>query len=414
MADTRTTSEIASLQPERLKSLDAYRGFTMLAMASGGFGLATAARQFPEDQTWQTVKYQFSHVEWVGCSLWDLIQPSFMFMVGVSMAYSYAGRAGKGQSYFRMLVHAARRALVLVALGVFLRSNGRPATQWTFEDVLSQIGMGYIFLFLLWGRSAKIQLAAAILLLVGYWGLFAAWPTPSADFDYASIGITTEWQQEHALTGFAAHWNKNFNPANAFDVWFLNLFSRTEAYQFNGGGYQTLSFIPSLATMIFGLMAGGLLRGEMRGTRKFLVLVYCGIFCLAAGWALGQTGICPIVKRIWTPSWAIYSTGWTLLILAACYMIIDMWKVRFWAFPGVVVGMNSIAMYFLYQTIRPWIRQTTKTHFGAEIFQIFCNDPTAVESHCEAWAAITTNVFTLAILWLICFWMYRRKVFVRI
>src|SRR5262245_5456864 len=76
--------------PERLTSLDAYRGFIMLLMASDGFGFKQVARKFPDSPTWQFLGHQFSHVEWLGCTIWDLIQPSFMFMVGVAMAYSYA------------------------------------------------------------------------------------------------------------------------------------------------------------------------------------------------------------------------------------------------------------------------------------------------------------------------------------
>src|SRR5262245_46440789 len=119
--------------PGRLVSLDAYRGLTMLAMASGGLGLARVAQKFPDSEAWQTIGYQFEHVPWVGCALWDLIQPSFMFMVGVSMAYSCASRQAHGQSYRRMFAHACLRSLILVLLGIFLRSDGRPRTNFTFE-----------------------------------------------------------------------------------------------------------------------------------------------------------------------------------------------------------------------------------------------------------------------------------------
>jgi len=115
---------------ERLVSLDAYRGFIMLAMASGGFAVATVVRKNPslnENETWRFLAQQLDHVEWRGCAFWDLIQPSFMFMVGVSMAYSYANRQARGQSYARMFGHALFRSLVLVALGVFLSSNGATA-----------------------------------------------------------------------------------------------------------------------------------------------------------------------------------------------------------------------------------------------------------------------------------------------
>ena len=238
------TTAVQVTPSQRLVSLDAYRGLTMLAMASGGLGLHRVAQNFPESRFWQFIGYEFEHVEWVGCAVWDLIQPSFMFMVGVAMAYSGASRQAHGQSYARMLGHAAVRALVLILLGVFLRSDNRPQTNFTFEDVLSQIGLGYFFLFLLWGRGARWQFAAAIAILVGYWCYFYAYPTPTADFNYSSVGVPPNWPH---LQGIAEHWDKNTNAAAAFDAWFLNLFPRAKPFVYNGGGYLTLSFIPSLA-----------------------------------------------------------------------------------------------------------------------------------------------------------------------
>src|SRR5262245_58074289 len=133
----------------RLLSLDAFRGFVMLAMASGGFRCAEVAKnaQFQDSDIWKFLGYQCDHVPWVGWALWDLIQPSFMFMVGVSMAYSYAKRQSKGQTYGHMLLHAMVRSLVLVLLGIALMSNFKPRTDFEFVNVLIQIGLGYTFLF---------------------------------------------------------------------------------------------------------------------------------------------------------------------------------------------------------------------------------------------------------------------------
>src|SRR5687768_8847902 len=116
----------------RLLSLDAYRGLIMISLAYVGFGLAqTAANHLklnPDSAFWQEIHHQFEHAEWVGCGYWDLIQPSFMFMVGVSMAYSYAKRRELGDSYGRMLGHAVLRSFVLIFLGIFLISNGQAST----------------------------------------------------------------------------------------------------------------------------------------------------------------------------------------------------------------------------------------------------------------------------------------------
>ncbi|MEX2285689.1 MAG: DUF5009 domain-containing protein [Planctomycetaceae bacterium] len=386
----------------RLVSLDAYRGFTMLAMVSSALGLPHIAKQFPESEFWQEVGRQFEHVEWVGCSLWDLIQPSFMFIVGVSMAFSYAAREARGDSYGQMFRHALGRAVVLTLLGVFLRSDGRGETYWTLEDVLSQIGLGYVFLFLLWGRGAIVQFAAAAVILIGYWALFATWPLPGADFDYQAAGVDPNW--EHNLTGFAAHWNKNTNPAHFFDVWLLNLFPRSKPFLYNGGGYQTLSFIPSLATMIFGLLAGELLRSNRSAGQKIAILLVAVVAGLASGWALDHFGYCPIVKRIWTPSWALFSTGWALLFLALFYLVIDVWKFQWWAWPGVIVGMNSIAIYVAKEAADGWIHKTLQTHLGPDVFKLFG----------ETYEPLAQRLAVLVVLWLMCWWMYRRRIFIRI
>jgi heparan-alpha-glucosaminide N-acetyltransferase len=400
MDSTATTRPL----PDRLVSLDAYRGLTMLAMASGGLGLHSVAENLRagghESQLWSFIGYQFEHVEWVGCSLWDLIQPSFMFIVGVAMAYSCAHRLAQGQTYGQMLRHAVVRAIVLVLLGVFLRSDGRHETIFTFEDVLSQIGLGYVFLFLLWNRPPWLQFVAAIAILAGYWYLFYAYPLPGPE-DYAAAGLGENWPR---LEGIAAHWDKNTNAAAAFDRWFLNLFPRSKPFTLNGGGYMTLSFIPSLATMIFGLLAGGLLRSARSQGWKFGILVAAGLLGLAAGMVLQTTGVCPIVKRIWTPSWALFSTGWVLLILAAFYGVVDVLGYRKWTFPLVVAGMNSITMYVMADLSKGWLHETLQTHFGARIFDFLGPD----------YRPFLAQLWILLAMWLICYWLYRQRIFVRI
>lgn len=404
--------------PTRLTSLDAYRGFTMLAMVSSGLGLRTIAEQHPDSPIWKQIHYHLEHVDWVGCAAWDLIQPSFTFMVGVSMAFSYAARKAKGDSWGRMFFHALWRGLALTLLGVFLRSDHSSETRWTLEDVLSQIGLGYPLLFLLWGRSTKVQWAAVIAVLVGYWALFAAWPLPGPDFDYAANGA------KDFLTGFAAHWNKNTNPAHFFDVWFLNLFPRTEPFKFNGGGYVTLSFIPSLATMIFGLIAGEYLRSDKSDRSKVIAFVVWGLIGLAAGEALNQLGVCPIVKRIWTPSWALFSTGWALVFLAFFYLVIDVAKLPYWAWPAVVVGMNSIAIYVVSHLADGWVLKTINIHTNYYVKKLTSGQADSIyllldksiwpHAGSPIYEGMLRQITVVLVMWLMCFWMYRRKLFIRI
>jgi predicted acyltransferase len=390
---------VEKTKPARLVSLDAYRGFIMLAMASGGLALASAAGYFPGDRVWEIVAYNASHVPWVGGGFWDMIQPAFMFMVGVALPYSYASRKARGDSTFKLWAHALWRSLLLVALGVFLSSNWSHQTNWTFINVLSQIGLAYPFLFLLAGRGMITQFVALALILGGYWTLFFVYQAPPANFDWSGVGVPKDWPH---LTGILAHWDKGSNVGADLDVMIKNFFPREKPFSFDKEGYVTLNFIPSLGTMILGLMAGEyLLRSTAKPARKTVVLLVAGAVCLGLGLLAGYF-LCPIVKRIWTPSWVLYSGGIVTAMLAVFYWVIDVQGWKKWAFPLVVVGMNSIAMYVMAQLMKGWIGESFARHGARRWFELV------------PFGATLQAAVVLFILWLICLWMYRRKVFLKI
>ena len=392
------------MAPARLTSVDAYRGFVMFLMMAEVLRLSRVAQALPESGLWKFLAWHQSHVEWAGCSLHDLIQPSFSFLVGVAVPFSIASRIERGQSRARMMLHAVWRSLLLILLGVFLRSISRPMTYWTFEDTLSQIGFGYIFLFVLGFRPARDQWIALGLILAGYWAAFAAHPLPGPDFNYAQVGVSPDWLAAHGLSGFAEHWQKNSNLAWSFDTWLLNLFSRERPFLFNGGGYATLSFIPTLGTMILGGIAGHVLRSGRDTVAKVRWFAIAGAACLFAGALLGWLGVVPVVKRIWTPSWVLFSGGWCFLLLAAFYLIIDVRQHKRWAFPLVVIGANSIAAYLIVHLFEDFIHRNLTIHLGPGIFQIFGG----------AYEPLLHGTVTLFAMWLLLLWMYRRKLFVKI
>ncbi|HEX4142520.1 MAG TPA: DUF5009 domain-containing protein [Pirellulales bacterium] len=380
----------------RLTSVDAYRGLVMLLMASAGFGIPAVAKTLP-DTWWPTIAQQFQHVEWQGCAIWDLIQPSFMFLVGVAVPFSYASRRAAGKSYLATLGHAAVRCAILVLLAILLSSQlPHTQTEFVFTNVLAQIGLGYLFVFLLVNRGVILQTLALVAVLGGYGYLFYQYPLPGPDYDYAAVGA----QPVDLLPGEQGHWSKNTNAAAEVDRKFLNLFPRKEPFRFNSAGYCTLNFIPSIATMLLGLMAGELLRGAQTQRRKVLWLIAGGAVCLAAGLGLGLT-IVPIVKKIWTPSWALVSGAAALWLLAVMYWVIDVRGFRRWAYPLVVVGANSILMYLMSQLMTGWIFTNLKITFGSAAFD-------------GTYGPIVHRVAVLAVLWMICFWLYRQRVFIKI
>lgn len=435
--------------PTRLTSLDAYRGFIMMMLAASGFGIAKLAALPPENDVWtvfdfdtfQRLQFHFTHppwisiTGWVGVSFWDLIQPCFMFMVGVAMPFSYARREKMGSSAVRRTLHALLRAVILVLLGVFLYSLSQPRTNWIFTNVLAQIGLGYFFVYLLLRFRPAVQLGAIAAILVGYWGLFVLNPPPE-DFEYSAVNASAE--NGEVLEGRYAPWSKNAHVAHFFDVWLLNQlrtptedgqridppddgagaaayirywwFSSPEAFEFNRGGYVTLNFVPSMATMLLGVLCGQLLLSDASTGRKLLLLMTWAAVCVALG-VLAHHMVCPIVKRIWTPSWALFSGGYAIGLLALFYVLFDVLPLKKLAFPLVVVGMNSIVMYLMGQMLRPWVtNKVVQTHFGNLLVTVL--GPTALSY--EGLGAVILPTAAFVVFWLIAFWMYRNRYFVRI
>jgi heparan-alpha-glucosaminide N-acetyltransferase len=386
----------------RVTSIDAFRGLVMFLMLAEAMRLWTLHDAFPSSRFWAVVAYNTTHVPWQGCSLHDLIQPAFSFLAGASLPFSIASRRNRGESFGRMLRHAIWRSLALIFLGIFLRSLHRPQTYWTFEDTLTQIGLGYTFLFLLAFASVRVQVLAFAAILIAFWAAFAAYPSPGPGFDYAQVGVPANWP--HLYTGFLSHFNKNSNLSWAFDVWFLNLFPRESPFRFNGGGWSTLSFIPTLATMMLGLWSGAWLKTGRGASEKLKGLVAAGVALAFAGLVLQWLHICPIVKRIWTSSYTLYSGGLVILLLAGFYAVIELKGWKRWTFPLLVIGANSIAIYVMSWTMEEFISSALVRHLGTAPFAVFG----------PPFEPVLRGMGVLIVFWLILLWMYRRKIFLRI
>jgi predicted acyltransferase len=372
-------------------AVDTYRGFVMLLMMAEILQLSRVAKALPGNPFWAFLAYHQTHTDWVGCSLHDTIQPGFSFLVGVALPYSLAARIAKGGEFRGMFLHALWRSLVLIALGIFLRSTHAPQTYFTFEDTLTQIGLGYPILFLLGWRPPRWQWIALAILLSGYWLAWALYPAHEPGF----------------FSGFLAHWNKGDNFGNAFDVWFLNLFPRVKPFLENSGGYLTLSFIPTLGTMILGLAAGRWLHAGSQydpPTIPMRRLLAAGAIGIAAGLLLHFAGINPIVKRIWTPAWTLFSGGLCFLFLAAFCWLTEIKGYRRWAFPLVVIGANSIAAYLMAHLWERFILDSFRIHLGPRAFT-FLGAP---------YEPFIRGLAVLAVYWLILYWMYRRRLFLKV
>ena len=355
-----------SVQSKRLLSLDVYRGFTMFLMVSSGFGLHALA----DNHGWEWLAYQMSHVEWIGCTLWDLILPSFIFIVGVAMPFAFAARSARGESRADQFRHVWKRSLILLLLGVGRDIFLTNTLVFEMINVLQQIAVAYFFAFFLLGRKLSTQCGAAFLILLVDWALFQFWPGVGEGGAYAK--------------------NANFHSAVEMMIW----------GRFNTGGYTAFNAFSSIATVIFGIIAGELLRTQLPGGRKTRYLLLAGLAGIVAGWLLSP--VIPVVKRIYTPSWTIYSAGWASLLLGTFYWIIEVKCWRAWSFPFMVVGMNSIAIYMLVSVLRGSVRSWTWTVFGPLLERM--GDAGTIIHYC----------MILMVFWYMVYWMYQRRIFLKV
>jgi len=354
----------------RLVSLDAYRGLIMLTLLFGA--IFHSLKDVPG---WHWLYVQNEHVEWEGCVYWDLIQPSFTFMVGVAMPFALARRRDAGDSWGERFGHVLLRAFNLILVGILLDHVGAERIEIGFIRVLQQIGISYVLAFFVAEKSWRVQALTAAAILIG-WTL---------------IWMFNPWN------GPGGPWAMGFeNIGGAFDRW---MFDHGMIGKSNYPGfYVGLNVIPSTATILFGVMAGGLIRKGLPHTRTLQILITAGVSAILVGLAVSPW--LPLIKRIWTPSFAVYAGGWTTLILALFYWIIEVRGVRRWAFPLIVVGMNSIAAYVIAGCFGNWFKRVTGVWIkGLE-------EPMGV-----AWFPVFERVLFVAFAWCVLYWLWRRRIF---
>lgn len=348
--------------PERLVSLDAFRGFIMTALVAHGFGLRT----FADDPQLGWLGRQFEHVAWEGIVFWDLIQPAFMFMVGLAMPFAFKARErryGPGA----VMQHVAWRAFMLIVISQVIMSISRGEVFFQLINVLAQIGFTYFFAYLLLQLSFRNQLIGAALILAGHTGLF------------------------HIFPGADGAWSQADNVGARIDHFFGLHYS---------GYYVTINFIPSIVTTLAGAWLGQLMLDSTAShAKRMRVLAMSMAGCWAGGLLLGLFN--PVVKRLWTASFTLASLGWVILLLLGFYWMVEVQGWRKLTFPLVVVGMNSIFIYCLNIVQWGWFDRAVATFTGG--FEGL-----------GAWAPVAQATAVYLALWSVCYWLYRRKIFIRV
>ena len=366
---------------KRLESLDALRGFDMFFIMGGAGLLATIAAFFPDNAAWQTISEHMGHVPWDGLKHHDTIFPLFLFIAGVSFPFSLAKQKEQGKTMGAIYKKIIIRGLLLILLGMVY--NGMLNFEFStlrFCSVLGRIGSAWMFGALLfcsikdWRKLAAI----ALIILVGYWLISAFIPSPEANG--------------------ASSLSKEGNLACYLDSKILGSHCMVPEYDPEG----LLSTIPAIATALFGMLSGLWLKQDEKkvsGGKKALALAIAGVIFAFIGWAWGQ--FYPINKALWSSTFVCAVAGYSLIMLALFYYIIDVLNWRKWDFFFKVIGMNSITIYLGSRFIP----------FGNIAHRIF---PGCVNLFPESWGDMMWSIATIATCWIFLYILYRKKIFLKV
>ncbi|HEX8985890.1 MAG TPA: hypothetical protein VF767_10670 [Bryobacteraceae bacterium] len=370
MEAVQTGAKIEACPPPRVKpeskrylALDAFRGFIMMMLASEGLGFY----ELRNNPTWGGIAHWFQHVPWEGAVFWDMIQPSFMFMVGVAMPFAFANRAMAGATPGDNFRHVAARSLRLLLFSQILTSIDYGTIKLQLITVLGQIAFTYFLSYLIMGWKWRWQVAAAVGLLAFWTALLFAFPGPDGPF------------------------SKRGHVGLVVDRWIFH-------YDYDPA-YSSLNFLASTVWTLSGVWVGRLLMTPRSHTEKLKLLASGMVLSFVLG--LGLSPWIPIVKQLCTPSFVLYSLGWVLFMLIGFYLVIEVLGYRKWTFPLVVVGANSIFVYSLGMVLHEWIDN------AVGVFTLHYK-------WIGTFAPVAQSLTVLAVIWGACYWLYRRKIFLKL
>lgn len=358
---------------ERLLSLDFFRGFTMFLLVVGSTHLYSYLVSPQMEGTFiYALGEQLNHHPWHGLRFWDLVQPFFMFIVGIAMPLSFANRINKGESYKEILRHILKRSFLLLILGWGLYCMDSGKITFYFQNVLAQLSVTILISFLIMRKPALTQILISL-------GLLAL-----TEFLYRSFWVE----------GF----NQPFVAGHNFGTWLDTLYSGADIEDH----WVSFNAIPTAAHTIWGVLAGKLLMGGKTKQKKLLILVIAGITGLIIGYGLDP--VTPIIKRIATTSFVFVSGGWTFLALALSFWLIDMLKFHKGILFFTVVGMNPLFIYLF-------------AHVGGT--EMISRIVTPFTWAAFSWVGVlsqglATSMVSAFFLWYICYWMYKQKLFIKI
>lgn len=367
------TRRYCAMKNERLLSVDFFRGITMFLLIGEFTHMFTYMTAPRFEGSWlDLIGTQFHHHPWNGLHFWDLVQPFFMFIVGVAIPLSSAKREARGESRSSMISHAFKRAAILLVLGWALYCIGPGRITFRFQNVLAQLSVAYLIAFLIRNQRTWIQIAVSVGLLL----------------------LTEILYRTFSVPGF----DQPFTPDKNFGAWFDLVISG----ELSSGHWVSFNAIPTTVHTIWGVLTGWLLVGQKSVNRKLALMIIPGIILVISGVLLDP--VTPVIKRISTISFVLVSGGWSLIALAISYWIIDVKGYREWSRFFAIVGMNPLFIYLF-------------AHVGGSdlVFQVFKPFTFFLMGWTdEIYAKMLTSAVTWMFLWYICYWLYRRRIFIKI
>ena len=365
--------QTATTASERITSVDFFRGFTMFLLIGESTRIFDHINEI-DNGFIHFFGNQFTHHEWHGLNFWDLIQPFFMFIVGVAIPFAVANRKRKGATNKSLYAHAFKRSALLLFLGLALYTSGEDKIVFRLQNVLAQLSFTYLVAFLIMLWDWKWQFAFSLLLLLGIDLAYRFFPV---------AGFNQPWEPFQNLGSWVNNWLENTDKAS---IW------------------ASLNAISTTAHTIWGVLCGLLLMSNKTAAQKIKILLIAGISGLIIGFGLDLLAITPIIKKIATSSFIFASAGWAILALAASYWIIDVKKNVAASKFFIVVGMNCIFIYLLFSL--------GGARILADIYKPFISQFFSWSGHLFTGILISAAVW--ASLWYICYWLYEKKIFIKI
>lgn len=363
-----------NVNKKRLKSLDTLRGLDMLLLVGIG-AVARALPKLDDNVAFRKIAEQFTHSEWYGIHLWDLIFPLFIFIVGASLPFSISNRLEQGANRKKLYANIFRRAIILFLLGLVMSGwLGLDFSNLKWTGVLQRISIAYCFAaIIVMNTKVRGQALMAALLLIVYWLLMILVPVPGY-----GAGVITPEGNLHAYIDQILLPGKMYN----------------EFYDEDG----ILQQLSSIAVCLSGVVAGQWLRSSKTENAKVKGLLISGILCIVIGliWSLSF----PIIFKLWSSSFAMLAIGISSILMGLFYWIIDVKGYQKWTFPLVVVGVNPIAIYIA----------SGLFDFGS-IVNVFVH---GFIDYLGAFKPLFWALCMLITKWLFVYFLYKKKIFLKV